>query len=123
VCHLAPGISIVAFPPILSPSFEDIAEINPRHILSSNSSLSVGIDILDKGELSKATDFLLIVGVALAGKKLGLECKSVPLRVVEGMISFAAIARLPDNGARKYLDTHKCRGSLKSLMGSITQIL
>jgi hypothetical protein len=31
-------------------------------------------------------------------------------------------ARLPGNGARKYLDAHKYRGLLKSSMGSITQI-
>jgi hypothetical protein len=31
-------------------------------------------------------------------------------------------ARFPGNGARKVLDAHKYRGSLKSLMGSITQI-
>ena len=31
-------------------------------------------------------------------------------------------ARFPGNGARKCLDAHKYRGSLKSLMGSITQI-
>ncbi len=31
-------------------------------------------------------------------------------------------ARLPGNGARKYLDALKCKGSLKSSMGSITQI-
>ena len=31
-------------------------------------------------------------------------------------------ARLPGNGARKYLDAHRYRGSLKSSMGSITQI-
>jgi hypothetical protein len=31
-------------------------------------------------------------------------------------------ARFPDNGTIKVLDAHKYRGSLKSLMGSITQI-
>jgi hypothetical protein len=31
-------------------------------------------------------------------------------------------AKFPGNGARKYLDTLKYRGSLKSSMGSITQI-
>jgi hypothetical protein len=48
----------------------DESFVTSSSILSSDSSLSlsVGIDILDKGELCKAVDLFLIAGVALAGE-------------------------------------------------------
>jgi hypothetical protein len=53
--------------------------VTSSSILSFDSSLSlsVGIDILDKGELCKAAYFFLIAGVANVGEKMGLEGKFV----------------------------------------------
>jgi hypothetical protein len=100
----------------------------------------VSIADLDNGELGKTTDNSLGISVATSGENCGLVERSFPPLVVEGIrmlipvfLSFPIAenqiikitsglsnkARIPGNGAIKYLDTHKCRGSLKSSLGSI----
>jgi hypothetical protein len=59
----------------------DKAGIPSSSILSSKNSFSVtvGIDILDSGELCKVVDFFLMRGVAFLGEKFDLVGKFVPL--------------------------------------------